>query len=190
MAGRFAGWAWPTIVLCVSGAAAQEPNNFDQCGELTQGAECVLLQADDESLWVLDDRGNFEIGDRVQVIGAADENCASICQQGNGCIRNNTIGRCFEGCGTLQHGPQGCPIFVPISEPFSNFLFIENTGSFGAGDLVWVQGCLNPESLLCAPFTAPGLEDNSIARCFAGCGTMVPTPIPNPSLNCVAAIAS
>ena len=81
----------------------------------------------------------------------------------------------FSGCGTLQFGPQGCPIFVPQGGG-ANFYFVENTGPFGPGDRVWVTGCLNPFSQICPPFTAPGIENNTIARCFEGCGTLGPAP--------------
>ncbi len=150
---------------------------FSGCGTLvaTPIPECPLtFQADSGERFILDDIGNFLPGDRVWVTGCVDVDCANICDQSLLCLRNNTIGRCFEGCGTLEFGPQGCTVFR-ANDGNASF-FIENTDGFGIGDSVWVSGCVNPQSTLCAPFTAPGLEDNTIAACFSECGTIGPGP--------------
>ena len=72
---------------------------FDDCGVLVQGVECVLFQADSGGLFVLENLGGFQVGDRVQVNGCLNPFCFTICQQGNGCIEDNTIEPCGEPLG-------------------------------------------------------------------------------------------
>ncbi|MGD8787741.1 MAG: DUF5818 domain-containing protein, partial [Phycisphaerales bacterium] len=72
------------------------PGHFDSCGTLIQGVECILFQADTGGLYLLDNLGSFEAGDRVRVCGVLNPDCISICMQGNGCIENNTISECDE----------------------------------------------------------------------------------------------
>jgi hypothetical protein len=64
---------------------------FFGTGTLSQGVECVLFEADVGGVYILDNLGAFTVGDRVYVMGNLDPNCISICMEGNGCIRNNTI---------------------------------------------------------------------------------------------------
>jgi hypothetical protein len=69
--------------------------NFDGCGTVIQGVTCPKLFRDTANkLWLLQSFGSFQVGDYVYVTGMADPNCISICQQGNGCIANNTIALC------------------------------------------------------------------------------------------------
>jgi len=94
--------------LAAGGAAvAQE---FNGCGQLIQGIECVLFQPDEGGLWVLDNRGNFRVGDRVRVIGTLDRECITICQQGDGCIRRNSIDLCEPpvNCGAIKKTKARC----------------------------------------------------------------------------------
>jgi hypothetical protein len=68
---------------------------YDMCGTLEQGVTCPVLFRDDQNaLWLLQTHGTFQIGDRVHVTGVANPGCITFCQQGNGCINNNTIGPC------------------------------------------------------------------------------------------------
>jgi hypothetical protein len=64
---------------------------FQDWGSLILGVECVLFQADSGGVYVLDNNGNFSVGDRVQVRGTLEPSCFTICMQGDGCILNNTI---------------------------------------------------------------------------------------------------
>jgi len=73
------------------------PGHFDDCGVLVQGVECVLFQADTGGLYVLDNTGNFNVGDHVRVRGLMNPYCVTICMQGNGCIQQNTISECLRG---------------------------------------------------------------------------------------------
>ncbi len=77
---------------------------FSGCGTLVQGVECVLFQADLGGLYILSNVGPFSVGDRGFVTGCIDPSCISFCQQGDGCILNNTIATCddkhdFDGDG-------------------------------------------------------------------------------------------
>ena len=81
------------LALCALafGASGCDALLFVGAGELTQGVECVLFHADAGRLYLLDNMGDFEVGDRVIVAGVLDPQCATICQQGDGCIHANTI---------------------------------------------------------------------------------------------------
>lgn len=71
-----------------------EPPPFEDCGNIVQGVECVLFEADTGGLYLLDDLGGFGVGDRVFVSGILDPDCFTICLEGDGCIFENTIGAC------------------------------------------------------------------------------------------------
>ena len=75
-------------------ASPVRAGDFGDCGLLIQEVECVLFQADSGGLYVLDNYGGLGVGDRVRVTGTLDPGCITSCQQGNGCIHDNTIGSC------------------------------------------------------------------------------------------------
>ena len=50
---------------------------------------------DSGGLYVLDNYGLFRVGQYVRVTGTLDPDCTTICQQGDGCILNNSISFCF-----------------------------------------------------------------------------------------------
>jgi hypothetical protein len=54
----------------------------------------VLFRPDSGGLYVLANLGSFGPGARVRVSGTVNPNCATICQQGEGCIEDNTIEKC------------------------------------------------------------------------------------------------
>ena len=86
--------------------ACLEP--FEGCGELVQGVECVLFQADSGGLFLLENLGGFGVGDRVLVTGLLDPDCFTICLQGDGCVFENTIEDCVEDdMITICHIPPG-----------------------------------------------------------------------------------
>jgi len=74
------------------------PDYFEGCGVLVQGVECVLFQADAGRLYVLDNLGNFQVGDRVWVRGVLNQDCITICMEGDGCIKDNFIFACSQEC--------------------------------------------------------------------------------------------
>lgn len=63
----------------------------DLCGSLVPGVECLLFQQDFGGLYVLDTYGEFHAGDRVCVNGSFVVDCETMCMQGNGCIKENSI---------------------------------------------------------------------------------------------------
>lgn len=83
----------PIVVVPEVNMAAEliRTGYFDGCGVLVQGVECVLFQARDGGLYVLDNLGGFQVGDYVRVRGVLDPYCVTFCMQGKGCIKNNTI---------------------------------------------------------------------------------------------------
>ncbi len=146
---------------------------FQGCGTVVPGVLCQNFVTDDGRSFALEDFGGFGNNDRVWVKGAVDPE-SDLCNMGFAFpgIRNNTIGPCFEGCGAITAGPQGCSIFITDND----FYFIENTANLNPGGAVWVQGCLNPESRQCIPFIGPGIEDNVIGRCIEACGRIIEGP--------------
>ncbi len=79
---------------------------FQDWGSLINGAECVLFQADSGGIYVLDNYGGFNLGDRVRVRGTLEPSCNTICMQGDGCILNNTISGRYDDDG--GGGGGGC----------------------------------------------------------------------------------
>jgi hypothetical protein len=116
---------------------------FEDCGELVQGVECVLFQADDGGLYLLENLDGFGVGDRVFVTGTLDPDCFTICLEGDGCIFENTIELClepFEGCGELVQGVE-CVLFQADA---GGLYLLDDLGTFGVGDRVFVAGILDP----------------------------------------------
>ncbi|MGE3181162.1 MAG: hypothetical protein AB7N71_05985, partial [Phycisphaerae bacterium] len=145
------------------------------CGTIVPGILCNLFVTDDGQSYVLENEGTFNVGDRVWVRGRrVPQLPCGPAFSGPG-IADNDIFECYEDCATLQMGPQGCPVLETSNGP-GNLLFVENIEAFQIGDRVWVQGCLNPESTLCPPLVAPGVEDNAIGLCFEDCGTIEELP--------------
>ncbi len=68
-----------------SAALAQNEPDFDACGVLVQGTGCVLFEGGG-GRYYLSDYQNHQAGDSVRVVGYLDEDCVTICQEGDGCI--------------------------------------------------------------------------------------------------------
>ncbi|MBI1849846.1 MAG: hypothetical protein HYR85_05830 [Planctomycetes bacterium] len=98
MTRRIVSFAHVVVLIVVSLLGSREAAgggaSFAGCGALEQAVECVMFRADAGGLYNLDTRGAFIVGDRVFVTGTVDSGCVTFCQQGNGCIRGNTIDRC------------------------------------------------------------------------------------------------
>jgi hypothetical protein len=99
----------PALLLAVSvmglapAASAAAPSGipFDECGDMVQGVTCPIMFEDTMGrLWILDDTAGFQVGDHVRVIGTSELGCISLCNQGNGCIHNNTVSVCGAVNGT------------------------------------------------------------------------------------------
>jgi len=155
--------------------------NFDGCGTLVQGVECVLFQADTGGLYVLSNRGSFVVGDYVHVTGRYDPFCITFCMQGDGCIVDNTIEACpvleavltIDTCGFLIQGVE-CVLFQADS---GGLYLLSNRGGFGVGDYVHVVGTVDPR---CITYCMQGngcIFNNTIESCgdsgFGDCGYLV-----------------
>jgi hypothetical protein len=153
-----------TIEACVE--------SFKGCGELIQGVECVLFQADAGGLYLLENLDGFGVGDRVFVSGILDPTCFTICLQEDACIFGNTIEACvqpFEGCGTLIQGVE-CVLF---QADVGGLYLLENLDGFGVGDQVFVTGVPEECFSICQEEDAC-IFGNTIEPCvFEGCGTLV-----------------
>ncbi|MFO0872896.1 MAG: hypothetical protein U0575_02855 [Phycisphaerales bacterium] len=155
---------------------------FDECGTLVSGVECVLFlvgAGPNAGTYVVSNLGGFNVGDTVRVTGIHDPGCVTFCQQGNGCVNDNTIAKCtiFEGCGTLHIGPQSCTIFAP-DDGGPGYVLAEY-GKFSLGDHVFVSGAIDFASPACFPVTIPLIENDSITACgtpFQACGIIVAPP--------------
>ena len=103
----------PTVlILAVFSVAApvlaqlsDEPD-FDACGTLVRGVECVLFEGGG-GCYVLSDYAGFKVGDAVRVIGTLDKACVTICQEADGCIR-----------GAEVFSPAVFPCGTPVSVEF------------------------------------------------------------------------
>ena len=117
-----------------------EACDFDGCGQLVAGPEsCVLFETDGGARYLLDNLGDFQVGDRVHVTGAVQQGCNSVCVVPCAAIVQNTIGLCgFEDCGRLVE-IAGCIFFEAAN---GDRYLVENLGLFAAGDTVFVEGVL------------------------------------------------
>lgn len=146
----------PVAIACPAPA-----QNVDACGTLIQGTECVLFESNEGGRFVLDDRGQFEVGDEVRVIGELDEGCVSVCQEGEGCIAVASITHCDGDvtiCGTLVDG-----VTCLLLEDDQGFLLaIENQGPFEVGDRVQVNGQFDGGCVTVCQQVTGCVQDNTI----------------------------
>ena len=92
MVRRFMCEAIFVSALCLATVGdAQDKQPFESSGVLASGVECILFRADVGGIYLLENYGEFEVGDRVRVKGVLDQSCFTICMEGNGCIRSNSI---------------------------------------------------------------------------------------------------
>jgi hypothetical protein len=134
----------PQVGCGTGGACLDGMECVTECGELVQGVECVLLQADSGGLFLLENLDGFNVGDRVEVTGCLDPACQNICLQGDGCIFQNTIAECVppsEAPRTLIIKQGACP--APVN-PASNGV----TPMVLAGDVDFDVNDIDPSSLL------------------------------------------
>lgn len=145
---------------------------FDDCGTLEQGVECVLFHADSGSRYVIFDAGGFTPGDRVRVTGRLVSPCTTTCQQGDGCLLGNTIEPCgLDACGTLIEEDSGCVVFE--TEGGARYL-LEDTGGFVPGDRVRVTGAVAPGCSSECLDPCVEVVDSEVTMCFyENCGQLV-----------------
>ncbi len=129
----------------LSGAVAVQAQDFDGCGELADGGNCVLFRAfGSDNYYVLDDYGDFQVWDMVRVTGTLDPDCVTQCDFYTGCILDNTISdQCeidFDDCGWLIQGVE-CVLFD--SDNYGLYE-LDDYGVYGVGDRVHVTGIRDP----------------------------------------------
>lgn len=153
------------IVAAISGLGlsyARAATYFDSCGELVEGTECVLFQDfRDNALYVVENLGSFDVGDVVSVVGIYDPNCVTTCQEGTGCIRDNTIVECdtFTATGTLVAGTE-CTLFV--DDDTDKEYVLDNLGAFEVGDRVFVTGDRDPNCVTACGEGSGCIKNNTI----------------------------
>ncbi|MBW7905833.1 MAG: hypothetical protein LC135_11415 [Phycisphaerae bacterium] len=75
----------------IAAAAAQTAAGpIDDCGQLVQGATCVLVEVGG-GRYVLTDFYGYRVGDAVRVVGEIDPDCITICADADGCIRGAVL---------------------------------------------------------------------------------------------------
>jgi hypothetical protein len=171
---------------------------FSAPGVLVQGTNCVLFSPAfgmvyNDPEFVLENYGEFSVGDTVLVNGLLDPICETECEGADGCVYDNTIeeygpppppGQPFGGCGVLVQGFE-CLLFSIWPDSLGEVLLaLDNYGQFGVGDSVFVFGYLDPdcESFCAGP--AGCLRDNTIEPCntpppppgyyIEACGMLLP----------------
>lgn len=113
--------AFVLALACGERAQAQQCDVFRDCGTIVQGLNCTFFSAQSGGLYLLDDFGGFQVNDVVYVEGFL-ESCVSVCLQGNGCIRENTIGPCtLPGPPTDACAGDGFDPSVTTACPCGNF---------------------------------------------------------------------
>jgi hypothetical protein len=133
----------PQVGCGTGGACLPGLECVTECGELVQGVECVLFQADSGGLFLLENLDGFNVGDVVEVSGCLDPDCFNICLQGDGCIFQNTITECVppsETPRTLIIKQGACP--APVN-PASNGV----TPMVLVGDVDFDVNDIDPSSL-------------------------------------------
>ena len=71
--------------------AAIAQSDYDDCGVLFEGVECVLFAAQSGGVYTLENLGGFGVDDLVFVAGTLDPGCVTICTEAEGCIFDNSI---------------------------------------------------------------------------------------------------
>ena len=146
---------------------------YEACGVLTGTPSCTIftLLGDDYFGMVLDNYGDYSIGDTVYVSGQYVPYCSSACTDSIGCLIDNTIGSCnsipsdtiyYEGCGVLWED-FGCLLFFTI-EPSIPPAVLDNYGSFSSGDTVFVSGIVYDCGMVC---DTPGIDCIAVDSIYA-----------------------
>ena len=109
---------WPVVGPAIENNTIAE--YFVGSGTLERGPQnCILMfHSDDGRGFALDNFSDFFWGDRVYVTGPIDEDSLACWPATVPKIDENTIVEYFEGCGTIERGPQNCILmFVTDDDP-------------------------------------------------------------------------
>jgi hypothetical protein len=125
------------VTFCMQGDGCIEQNeisscaDFDDCGILIQGVECILFDSDNYGVYViLGSLGGFGVGDRVRVTGRLYVTCVTFCMQGDGCIENATVEACAQ-IPTLTEW--GVIMFGVLLLGFITWVFLKRRKAIGVG---------------------------------------------------------
>jgi hypothetical protein len=103
---------WATIALgvaCARGQSDGAAGPIDECGQLVQGATCVLVEVSG-GRYALTEFYGFRVGDPVRVVGEIDPECQTICADADGCIR-----------GAVLYDPAELPCGTPLPNLAADF---------------------------------------------------------------------
>ena len=183
-------WSGAMVAAVLLGAGRAAAQDFDECGVLVQDVECVLFRATNGQQFLLDDVGEFEVGDEVRVIGVKDLACLTTCQNVSGCVAVARIGYCdgqIAACGTLVQGGE-CVLF----EDDKGFLFqVDNTGAFRVGDRVRIRGEFEQDCVTICQQVSGCVRDNTITAATGDCDDPGGSPVcPTASLAMITLAAA
>jgi hypothetical protein len=166
---RFAGYRLRAacialLYVCIASRAhAQVINPYESCGTLISTPNCVVFQPDNSSSYlVLVNYGGFQVGDRVHVIGHAQQ-CSSACQTGY-CLFGNSI----EGCAPLHSTSycfgDGTSAPCPCSNGSVGFGCPNSADAGGGGLTVTGGSSLSQDTIVLMGWNMP----NTMALYFQG----------------------
>ncbi|MEW5924242.1 MAG: T9SS type A sorting domain-containing protein [Candidatus Zixiibacteriota bacterium] len=170
-------------------------DTISTCGVLYWNDYCMLFMptgfpaTGDSGFFYIQNYDGFGDGDTVFVEGMVAFGCEIYCGQPIvGCIVENIIDSCG---GTNPPAPyEGCGILIPYDNciafaPLNNFYYpyiLQNYGSFGVGDTVFVAGVIDGYTDACSLQTVPVIANHYIDYCnntppdtlfYVGCGMLV-----------------
>lgn len=98
--------------------------DFDQCGVLMQGFECMVFLPDDGGTYQIENLDGFMDGDHVRVVGTVDFGCFSFCFLP--CVIDNTTTECLPLGTTFIRGDTNGDGSYDVSDPINliDFLFV------------------------------------------------------------------
>lgn len=119
--GKLLGFA-----LAASPVAAQD---LDACGVLQQGSGgCTVFEGGGGTYVLAEVPNRYQFGDTVRVVGTIDENCITICNEVDGCIRGAEV---YD------------PAVFPCGQPLPSF-----PGDILAGLCTGISGALTAGAVL------------------------------------------
>jgi hypothetical protein len=165
------------LFTCPLAALAGETNGpflipINACGTLGIGPQsCTVFTTTDGVSYFIDNTQGFGPGETVYVAGMVDFDAPCFPVGGSTIVRVEAIGACYQGCGTLGIGPQGCTLFIgDDGQTFAP----DNIGRPVLGEQVFVIGAVQSRGISpCFPAQIPALQGNLIGPCVDSCGEVV-----------------
>jgi hypothetical protein len=98
-----------TVLFAPAGVTAPRPAgasfSFSDCGTVVEGVSCQLFRSDHNGTWRLISSEARSVGERLFVTGTTDPGCATVCQEGQGCLEVSAVTACEAGCGLCFSNP-------------------------------------------------------------------------------------